>query len=133
MTVFSTYRTAATFVAAIFFVFNVGLPVVIASCPMTETPFAVCGMCKPASHEPVHNLTTVTGASCCVIVFASDKNSTEFIQTKSQLTESFKAVAFLPVPINTHDFSQYASTVQLEDSLAPKVIDIPIFTSSLLM
>lgn len=134
MTLLLPYRPAASFVvAAIFFVFNIGLPIVIASCPMTETPFAACGICKPDSDVNVHNLTTAKNTSCCVIVFAPDKNSTEFVQAKSPLSVSFKTIASLPVLFKGEACSQSASSVQQEALLPPKAIDIPILISSLLI
>lgn len=147
MTKSPKYRVVAVSIVAVFLVFNVGLPIVIASCPMSETRTASCGMCPPASSDSQsragnnesstasQKLTSIKNISCCITVFAADKNTTEFVKAKSEVNEFPKVFSSLPISHIPYPKSDFLSSI----SHFPFAIfhfpssDIPIFTSSLLI
>lgn len=92
-----------------------------------------CGMCNPEPNATIHKLTAANNTACCATVFAADKNSTEFVQTKSVLFESVKAIAHLPVVFNTQNFLQHILSTQGQELTSKRATDILSFTSSLLI
>jgi len=75
------YRSVAILLAGVFTIFNIGIPVVLASCPMMKA--SVRGACCPT--QPVKGLPilkTHRDYSCCKTVIASDRNKIEFLQTQ---------------------------------------------------
>ena len=131
MTKSPKYRVVATVVAAVFLVFNVGLPIVIASCPMTQAKTAACGMCSNELNTGTQKITSVKNSSCCTTVIAADKNSTEFVGAKyiAYAPAKFIVSTIVPVLFNNLSFT----SVLREDHPFFLPIDIPIFTSSLLI
>ena len=135
MTKSSKYRVVAAIVASVFLVFNVGLPIVVASCPMTTTNSvkpAGCSMCPPASNATSQRLARVINTSCCSTVIAADKNGTEFVRVNYGSYEPIKFVATTVTPLQIESLSYHASVFR-EDHPLFLPIDIPIFTSSLLI
>lgn len=132
MTKSPKYQLIATFVAAVFLVFNVGLPIVLASCPMADMRTAGCGMCNDESSITAQQLTSVKNTSCCNTAIAADKNSTEFVQAKYITYEPAKFVAVTFVPVHFDNLSYLISDLRKDRPLF-LAIDIPIFTSSLLI
>lgn len=125
------YQTVASLVAAVFLLFNVGLPIVVASCPMAGTPTTTCGMCMEESNT--QRVTTVKNTSCCATIFVAEKNSTEFVQTKFDVKHSLEVVAGTDLsPQSTHSV-QNISTTRREFPPPTLPLDIPISTCSLLI
>ena len=127
----SKYRVVAAIVAGVFLVFNVGIPIVLASCPMV-TASAACGMCPPVSNATPEKIVSVIHTSCCSAVIAADKNSTEFVGVSHVTYEPIKFIAATVAPLQIESLSYHASVFR-EDHPLFLPIDIPIFTSSLLI
>ncbi len=130
-----SYRSIAIGLALAFGIFNVGLPIIIASCPMSMSgPFSVC-VCAEDAFPIELQITYAKDTSCCTTVIAADRNTTQFLQGKTGLSDAAKVqslvsnVNVLPVSI----LHTAASMALQSDSSPPIAVDIPIFTSSLLI
>lgn len=132
MNSFVKYRISALLLVLVFSLFNIGLPIVVASCPMTETKTSSCGMCPDQSSTAAQKLTSVKNTSCCQTVIAADKNSNEFVQVKYTSNEPVKLVA-TTISAERFDNLWFVSPVVPNNQPLVVPIDIPIFTSSLLI
>jgi hypothetical protein len=78
------YRSAALLLTGIFLLSSVGIPVIIASCPMMKS--AKRGACCPIRNtEHKTLLKKYQDYSCCKTVIAAERNTTEFVQNPSEL------------------------------------------------
>lgn len=127
------YRITGLTLAVVFALFNVGLPVVVASCPMMKYENSrACIMCNDGLSSGVQ-VTRAIDTSCCVTVFAADRNKTEFLQVSKHLFESAKlllAVVSDLIPATVIRNPQSAITLSASP---PRSADIPILVSSLLI
>lgn len=127
------YRITGLTLAAVFALFNIGLPVVVASCPMMKFENSrACIMCNEDSSSGVQ-VTRAIDTSCCVTVFAADRNKTEFLQVNKHLLEFAKlllAVVSDVVPATVIRNPQSVITLSASPS---RSTDIPILISSLLI
>ncbi len=121
--------------AGIFALFNIGVPVVIAACPMLMEKPSTSSCCAEKQSPIEVAFNSLSATSCCTTIVAAEPNKTEFLQTKEQNGLVFKSfVIVLSIP-NHEVFGQQVS-VALTASHLPSVLqseDIPIFTSSLLI
>lgn len=119
--------------AGVFALFNIGVPVVVASCPMMKFETSrTCIMCNDGSSQGT-SIARAIDTSCCVTVFAADRNKAEFLQVNKHLLESEKhllAVVSEIVPATV--ISNPQSVITLSAS-PPRSADIPILVSSLLI
>jgi len=116
--------------ASLFLVFNVGLPVVLETCPMPKPVGSMmCPLCRTEAGESAGEV--VKGKPCCAPVIAAERNTNEFLTVQKiactpvaapcTIVHSFDVIhpllsqAFLPAP------SQFAPD------------DIPVICSSLLI
>jgi len=127
----------AGLLAATFLVFNVGLPAVLQWCPESKSTAAcACSMtcCQP-DVPTQRGQAAFTGPSCCSLLFAGEKNETEFVQGKPTGTECFKhhivsgTHTLLPLTPSPCSAGFTAST----RSVPFLSRDIPILVSSLLI
>jgi len=128
------YRPVATLLAGVFVVFTIGIPVVLASCPMMKASMSgACCSIKPAGVSPI--LKSQRDYSCCRTIIAADRNRTEFLQAQNDeaaqlLNYSTCAILFDLSIFEPTAFSKFI----LNDTHSPPLVeDIPIFTSSLLI
>ena len=130
----SKYRLVAVALAAAFSLFNVGLPVVIAACPMMGRGVSA----RPACCAERHTASTkapglALGKDCCRTVLAAERNHAEFLGEKQKLsvyTNSFCANVY-SVPLRI--FESPLSIPRVVPAPSPPSEDIPIFTASLLI
>jgi hypothetical protein len=121
----------AAALAAVFLLFNIGLPIVVASCPMSKTKAPVCGVCTDGPSDG-QKITTWKNTSCCTVIIAAEKSSAEYLQSKFS-SPSIEGCARIVVATAQFDsFSGYLSNSELDRS-PDLVFDIPILTSSLLI
>ena len=128
------YRTVSVLLAGIFTIFSVGIPIVLASCPMMLS--SVRGSCCP--ENTTGNLPTVKSDndySCCKTIIVAYRNKTEFLQTQNDGTTQLLNFSTTPILyISNILASATISKIILTDTHSPPLIeDIPIFTSSLLI
>ncbi len=128
------YRLIGLSLVTMFTVFNVGLPIVVASCPMMKySGSRSCMMCDSGSEPGKTRLTNTTDKSCCVTKYASDRNKTEFLQSTQHVLDSAKlivAVLSNVAPLAIIDQIQFAVAA---NTSPPLTADIPILVSSLLI
>jgi hypothetical protein len=126
------YRSVIVSLVLIFSLFNIGLPIVIASCPMLKygAPMACCrGDEAPNSVS----LTTYNDASCCNTVIVAGRNTNEFVPAKGSAQVQDLQSVLLPISFFGVRNPSFVSCIYLASSSPPTVVDIPIFTSSLLI
>jgi hypothetical protein len=128
-----TYRLAILGLICLFCTFNIGLPVVIASCPMMKAGGrGSCCAPKP-SKAHTQSIAKTRSTDCCKTVIAGERNTTEFVQSQFQLhytpaLEAILAPAFFNLNANL-PVSGWAAIQQHP----PPSEDIPITVSSLLI
>jgi hypothetical protein len=119
----------------LFIVFSVGVPIVIASCPMAQDPHrAICTQCAPVSERQSPIFVKYVDRTCCATVIAAGRNTTEFVRSVSEqglalslnfILPPFEQTIINPVPvrIESPDTGPLPSLRQ----------DIPLLVSSLLI
>lgn len=128
------HRIIGLTLAGIFTMFNVGLPVVVASCPMTKyTDSSACNGCVDGLADGTVRFTNSVDTSCCTTKYAADKNKNEFRQTNAQLVESVKFISATEPYIVPHAVINTPQFVILINASPPGSTDIPILISSLLI
>ena len=118
--------------AGLFLVFNVGLPVLINTCPMPrQTGSMACPLCREAGWDG-HG-TAVQGKPCCAPQLAAERNVNEFIGAAKPAPAFFahvimlipQAASFSPLPV---------AAVSNGASPPPQLFsDIPVALSALLI
>ncbi len=129
------YRITGLMLATVFALFNIGLPIVVASCPMMKYADSnQCMMCDDGSQSGTAKFTNSIDKSCCETTYASDRNKTEFLQVGKlvDLSKLLLDVQFISSNI-TFGLQSAVSFSQFRDSSPPLSRDIPIFISSLLI
>ena len=125
------YRTVTFTLLALFLVFNVGLPIVLASCPMMQEKHTTSTCCEQ-KNDRFQAIKSSKDYSCCKTVIAAERNTTEFVQGKDCLVHvDYSLITLLHLTSLSKDFSQLLLTSVCNTS--PPSEDIPIFTSSLLI
>ena len=126
------YRFVAFALVVVFGVFNIGIPILIASCPMATTIQGNrCGMCNDQDDPGTAKITTEKNTSCCATRFAAEGNTNEFVQAKGGMPDVNK---LLLVVLTANDpisvFPSPVCVVRVSSS-PPAVVDLPILISSL--
>ncbi|MBM2840286.1 MAG: hypothetical protein HW412_814 [Bacteroidetes bacterium] len=130
------YRPGPLLLAAMFAVFNIGIPVVVATCPMAKAlPGGSCIVCYEETNFGSSSITTARNTSCCTTVIAAERSTNEFVQAKSSMSDLSKLLQLVVLPANVLPVPVPQSPVYTVDisSSPPAFVDIPIFTSSLLI
>lgn len=136
MNILTQYRIVALFAAGIFGLFNIGIPVVIAACPMAEYGSGpMCAECAGEIGSNAERLTSLEDTSCCATVIVADRNTNEFLQSRAALShvESVDIISVLPSMVETSKGHNALITLDSHSCLPPRFEDIPIFNSSLLI
>lgn len=121
-------------IVIVFGLFNVGVPIVIASCPMAEImQGGLCLVCGDPDESGTVRITTEKDTSCCATVVVAERNTTAFVPTKASL-DVVTPVAGIIAQIST-DVSNQSTLclVEVVSPSPPRCDDIPIFNSSLLI
>ena len=133
MTTSPKYHSLRIVFAAIFVLFNVGLPVVIASCPMMDSAKMMKASCCVDSRTA--NSTQTIGiqknSSCCKTTLAATRNTNEFINVSSNLGSPQISVGLLFTPPILLHFSNARSENLRPDIALMTHDDIPVFYSTL--
>jgi hypothetical protein len=127
------YRSAHVVLAVMFAVFNIGIPVVIAACPMPKAfPGGGCIACYEGSGSS--SITTERSASCCATVIVAERNTNVFAQAKSNLLDTVSPLVVLSACVFFPIRALQSSLCSVEVSSSPPAsVDIPLFISSLLI
>ena len=133
MNSFSKYKIGAFVLAGIFCLFDIGIPIVIASCPMMKEMAANNSCCPNQENTKRSNLTSQKNFTCCTTIVAAERNRTEFVP----VCDAVKNICTVDVLNFTSPGNEvlYVTSFNLivhqTSSPPPVVEDIPIFTSSL--
>lgn len=126
-------RILGILLAGVFALFNIGLPIVLASCPMMKFENSrSCTMCNDDQTAGV-KLTRAIDRSCCATIFAADRNKTEFLQVNKHLFESAKLLLTIVSDFVPATAIRNPQSVIAESASPPRSADIPILVSSLLI
>lgn len=126
-----TYRAAAFALALLFGVYNVGIPIVLASCPMA-TAGPVCSGCFEAGTAN-ERINKQKDTSCCTTIIAADRNTNEFLQAKDLSIPSFQLEVFIVLPAATVILNGNIPSTNTLSHSPPVQPDFPILHSALLI
>lgn len=124
-----TYRVFSLVLCVFFALSTIGVPVVVASCPMKmHSTQPCCARDNSLQHEKISSL---VDRSCCRTIIAGERNTTEFIRLQHAAASALAAVPAVTIAV-------VAPVEPLVDFAArrlatPPPVDIPVFTSSLLI
>ncbi|HUI63608.1 MAG TPA: hypothetical protein VL126_02110 [Bacteroidota bacterium] len=127
-------RVASVLLALVFFVFNVGVPVIVDSCPMPKSARSAC--CPLCQASAVHGKGSAVGSiPCCTSTIAAEKNSTEFLQVQKLqvLTEKFVSLSPAPYGALQRLAAGGRPLYLMYEPSPPLSVDLPILYSSLLI
>jgi hypothetical protein len=128
------YRIIASTLAVVFTLFNIGLPIVIASCPMMEmTRGSACCAMTYETTPGVARLANAIDASCCEIKYAAERNTNEFLQAQIKNLDATKFLIQFAGFIEQQSAIRNPQSAIMFSAFPPRSVDIPIFTSSLLI
>ncbi|MFI5251469.1 MAG: hypothetical protein ACHQQQ_03460 [Bacteroidota bacterium] len=128
-----TYRLITVALVVLFSVCNIGLPIVIASCPMMKTGNKLsCCAVKPAANH-TQSIAREKSSDCCKTVIAGERNTTEFVQSHFQLQQTQAPVGVLAPVIDNCAGNLVVSRIASIQLMPPLLGDIPILNSSLLI
>ena len=129
------YRLFAIILVGIFCVFNIGVPIVVASCPMMDNMTTQKNCCPPVTTASHANLKGMKDYSCCQTIIAADRNTIEYTQTNDFVNRVVKFLQVIPSPIISTELTIKNNELSITSlSFSVKHLqDIPIFTSSLLL
>lgn len=128
------YRIIVLGLVVMFGVFNIGIPIIIASCSMPEMMRGSnCPMCEDQELPATATFATAQSVACCTLTMVAERNTTEFVQGTSSLSDLSKPLlvvltgeVLVPILQSSVYFVRFSSS-------PPTVVDIPILTSSLLI
>jgi hypothetical protein len=127
------HRMIALFLTATFVLSNVGLPIILSSCPMIGKMTQHCPMCTDHAKAPARQLTSTGRNTCCRTVIAAERNKTEFIGTQDARSQLTALTCILPIlhPIELSETrDQFFERDLFRFHLSR---DIPTLTSSFLI
>ena len=129
------HRVVTGLLVLVFGVFNIGLPIVVASCPMArDTQSPPCFACPDPYGDGTLSFAPVIDYSCCRTVLLAERNTTEFVAVKAFVSDVKMMISLLSerdqVYSQPHSFISF---LLLSDPSPPWSADIPVFTSSLLI
>lgn len=119
----------------VFGLFNVGVPIVIASCPMAETAQGnLCFVCIDPDESGTVRITTEKDSSCCATVVVAERNTTAFVPAKAGSVDVSMSAAVVHAQAYTEIATRFPLyTIAVVSPSPPWCGDIPVFTSSLLI
>jgi len=113
-------------------VFNVGLPIMLASCPMMGTNAGRGSCCAESSPIGSLALRSALNSSCCRTTLAAERNTNEFLQAATVTGLNPQPAAIVRVE---EEFSRFTLFSVFERSPFPPDHggDIPVFLSTLII
>ena len=121
--------------ATFFVLFNVGIPVVVAACPMMpKSGTMACDACATPGGNGGDSVRSMVDRSCCTTVFAALPSGATFLKAPAAaVADDVIVIALLPhAGMNGPAVSDLVRTIRHEQGArAPS--DLPILFSSLLI
>ena len=125
------YRLLTAVLIAVFVVFNIGLPIVLASCPMLKAGALKSCCAENRSNTPVQNIGRTMSSDCCKTVIAGERNTNEFVQSQVQVQYVPSLDFVLPSTFSLHNTTTISMGSALFSMPPSTPEDIPVATSSL--
>ncbi len=80
------YKATVTGFLSVFLIFTIGIPVIVASCPMVKSPGKMtCSACLPSDGGTRASVAAERNTSCCRTVIVSGRNLIEYISIETAL------------------------------------------------
>lgn len=131
MSLHQPYRPLALLLAMVFCVFNIGIPVVLATCPMADmSKPGACPLCARASDTRGESVSRYIDTSCCAVRIAAEGNTTEFLQGKQQVDHTLAAGEVVTASALPALSSNTTPLIHLSSSSPPGMQDIPVLVCS---
>lgn len=128
------YLPVSIALALVFAVFNIGLPVVMASCPMMAVN-RVGDCCQLPSSGGGVQLSKYSSSTCCKVTIAAERNRNEFLQSILPLRGLDTKAPVVILPASLQLGTQFPAELSVHSFGDPLYLpeDIPILISSLLI
>jgi hypothetical protein len=123
------------FLALLFLLFSVGVPIVVASCPMARNADRrMCSQCLPGRDGQSQSIVKYVDRSCCATVIAAARNTTEFVRSGNEQGLA-SSVNFILPPFDHTVIAPVHVRIAAPETgpLVRLREDIPLFVSSLLI
>ena len=129
------YRTTSLALAMIFTLFSVGLPIVVAACPMTKGGMTTQICCDMGTSAKSQMISSMRNYSCCKTIVAAERNTTEFIGNQGLYGLVAKAAGMYSILIARPVLpsSTFVISSASPNGSPPSRGNILIFVSSLLI
>lgn len=124
------HRGTALLLSAVFCLFTIGVPIVVASCPMVTKGIQPCCNEKPAGSGS--RLVTEKNTSCCRTVLAGERNLVEFLTVNSH-AGFVSLCAALPIQLDAADLCGDQALQSARSPSPPIGGSLRVLTSSLLL
>jgi len=121
--------------AGLFALFNVGIPVIVASCPMAPAGGqAGCNACVVSIADDLDSLLPRTDTSCCETIFAAAPAGVSFLKNSVAPIETESILVPLTTLSNSDPLNQHHTTRTVSGHLQTgRSPDLPVLFSSLLI
>jgi len=90
-------------------------------------------MCEDRENSTTATFTTEQGQACCTTTIVAERNTNEFVQVKGKTLEAAKQLMLALAIFAAISGPSSVSTISQVSPSPPFVVDIPIFTTSLLI
>ena len=126
------YRIGLLALALLMVIFNVGLPIMLASCPMMGTNPGRASCCAGASPIGSLSLRSAVNSFCCKTTLAAERNTNEFLQVTTVTGFNPQPAAIVLVE---QEFPRFTLCSMFERSPFPpdQGGDLPVFLSTLII
>lgn len=126
-----TYHAAALVLTMVFGVYNIGIPIVLASCPMPKAGPMCCVCYEPSAGTA--SIGKAIDSSCCATVIAAERNTNAFLQAKDSPLPLFHGETLMVLPLDSTFVDGPNSGLNPLHHSLPLLADIPVLHSALLI
>jgi hypothetical protein len=130
------YSLLSALLGCLFCIFTVGIPVVLASCPMMHLTGQTRSCCPEQADRSRPMLTAYKNTSCCTTIVVATRSTQEYVQSESSLAKAagvqfiagaLVSAALIPDAVSASSGLTLAASPPLHRPL------LPIFNASLLI
>jgi len=119
--------------AGLFALFNIGIPVVIATCSMPAMMNGTCPMCEGRDVPTTPTLVNDMSKACCTSTVVASPSKVEFMQARTDHVAPVIECGLLPVLDGVPSTIDHGRMTTVLSASPPVAVDIPILVSSLLI
>jgi hypothetical protein len=123
----------ASSLAALFLIFNIGLPVMLSMCPMMDSPRCTCACQSSSDGGPV---LTYVHSSCCTTTFLAERNTVPFLGVVKYNPPHCEVSPVIggTTAVSVLHYQQHLCSIAISDT-GPPGTEIPLYlmSSSLLI